>query len=224
MNPRKLIRMIRAYRSGVALGDVVLLKLDALSAPPRRTLERLERVRGYAPEHELTSLRALPAGTLGREYARFLDANGIEPLVISAEMKARYHDAPYPLRFTTTHDLHHVLTGFDAGLAGELGVAAFYVGQGSAPLGAAQLQFVRALYSLLSPTQARTIWHNVRVGLELGRRAELVIAQPLESWFAEPLAEVRARLRIPEPASARVWPSGRSVFGEWIYPIKKKPA
>ena len=54
-------------------------------------------------------LRALPAGTLAREYARFLDANGIEPLVISAAVKERFRENPFALRYTTTHDLHHVL-------------------------------------------------------------------------------------------------------------------
>ena len=88
-------------------------------------MRRLEAMHGYAPEQNLSVLRALPAGTLGREYARFLDANGIEPLVISPAVKESFRDNPYALRYTTTHDLHHVLTGFDTGLAGEAGVFAF---------------------------------------------------------------------------------------------------
>jgi ubiquinone biosynthesis protein Coq4 len=178
-------------------------------------------VRGYAPSHDLPALRALPAGTLGREYARFLDANRIEPLVISDSVKERFRDNPYALRYTTTHDLHHVLTGFDTGLAGEAGVVAFNIGQGSAP-GTWRLLWVpRLLWSLLSPTQARKIWHNLRVGQALGRRAKLVIAQPLESWFAEPLSQVRARLGIPDPQDASVLPSGHSVFGDLVYRRKK---
>jgi ubiquinone biosynthesis protein Coq4 len=54
--------------------------------------------------------------------------------VISADVRERFRDNPYALRYTTTHDLHHVLTGFDTGLAGEAGVVAFNVGQGSAPV------------------------------------------------------------------------------------------
>jgi ubiquinone biosynthesis protein Coq4 len=222
MNFRKMVNTARAYRAGAPLGDVVVLKLDALSAPPQATLRKLETMRGYAPEHNLSVLRTLPPGTLGREYARFLDANGIEPLVISPAVKETFRANPYALRYTTTHDLHHVLAGFDTGLAGEAGVVAFNLGQGSAPIGRAMLWFARFFYALISPSQAREIWHNIRVGLNLGRNAELVIAQPIESFFGEPLAQVRTKLRIPDPERAGVLPSGRSVIGDILY--KRKPA
>ena len=220
MNLRKMLDTIRAYRADALLGDVVVLKLDALSVPPQVTIRKLEAMHGYAPEHKLSALRTLPLGTLGREYARFLDANGIEPLVISPAVRERFRTNPYALRYTTTHDLHHVLTGFDTGLAGEAGVVAFNLGQGSAPIGRAMLWFARFVYALLSPSQAREIWHNIRVGLELGRNAELVIAQPIESYFAEPLAQVRTKLRIPDPERAGVLPSRRSVIGDLLYSRK----
>jgi ubiquinone biosynthesis protein COQ4 len=224
MDLHKMIETIRAYRAGAPLGDVVVLKLDALSAPPKDLARRLERVRGYAPKQELARLRTLPPGSLGREYARFLDANGIEPLVVSAELKERFRDNPFALRYTATHDLHHLLTGFDTGLAGEAGVVAFNVGQGSAPGGRALLWGPRVVWALGSPSQARTIWHNVRVGLEMGRRAALVIAEPIESWFEEPLTVVRAKLRIPDPRAVGVLPSGASILGDLLYPKKKLAA
>src|SRR5215510_9395206 len=152
MNLRKMIETIRAFRAGAPLGDVVVLKLDALADPPPGIASRLERVRGYAPDQDLPSLRQLPADSLGREYARFLDANGITPLAISPQIKERFRENPFVLRYTTTHDLHHVLTGFDAGLAGEAGVYAFTVGQGSAPGGHAMLWLVRIVYALFAPT------------------------------------------------------------------------
>lgn len=214
MDLRKFLAMIREDRAGAPLGDVVVRKLDALSAPPKAIARALDGVRGYAPAHDLAALRALPAGTLGREYARFLDANGIEPLAISDAVRERFRDNPYALRYTTTHDLHHVLTGFDAGLAGEAGVVGFNVGQGSAPGTRALLWGPCFLWALLSPSQAQRIWHNVAVGRELGRKAKLVVAQPLEAWFEEPLARVRARLGISDPQVAGVFPSGTSVIGD----------
>jgi ubiquinone biosynthesis protein Coq4 len=222
VNLRKMIETVRAFRSGAPLGDVAVLKLDALSGPSREVSQRLETVRGYAPEQSLTTLRELPAGTLAREYARFLDFNGLEPLAISPAVRERFRDNPYVLRYTTTHDLHHVLTGFDTGLAGEAGVIAFNVGQGSAPIGRAMLWVVRVVYSILSPSQAREVWHNVRVGFRLGQRAELVIAQRIESFFEEPLAQVRRKLGIPEPADAGVLPSRRSTLGDILYSRKKR--
>jgi ubiquinone biosynthesis protein Coq4 len=188
-----------------------VLKLDALSAAPKGITEKLEATRGYAPEQDIELLRRLPPGTLGREYALFLDANGIAPLVVSPAVRERFRHEPYALRYTTTHDLHHLLAGFDAGLAGEDGVLAFNVGQGAAPVSRAMLSFVRVLHTLASPTQAHAIANNIRVGLRMGQQAKLVIAEPIESYFEEPLAEVRRKLCIPDPREAGVLPSGRSV-------------
>jgi ubiquinone biosynthesis protein Coq4 len=133
------------------------------------------------------------------------------PLAVSPALRERFRRTPYALRYTSTHDLHHVLAGFDAGLAGEIGLVAFNVGQGAAPVSRAMLRVATVLYTLLSPTQARVIANNVRVGLAMGRAATLVMAAPLESWLAEPLDDVRRRLGIPDPREAGVLPSGRSL-------------
>jgi hypothetical protein len=61
MNVAKMLRMLRAYRAGAPLGDVVVLKLDALSASPSGVAEKLAPVRGYAPEHDLAGLREHPS-------------------------------------------------------------------------------------------------------------------------------------------------------------------
>ncbi|HEY8088000.1 MAG TPA: Coq4 family protein [Polyangiaceae bacterium] len=219
MNLAKLLHAFRAYRAGAPLGDVAMLKLDAFAAVPAEVTAKLEGMCGYAPEQDVAALRALPAGSLGREYARFLDANGITPLAVSPAMRARFRDAPYALRYTATHDLHHVLAGFDTGLAGEAGVLAFNVGQGAAPVRPAMLGFVRVLYTLVSPTQAGAVANNLRVGRAMGEKAGLVIAAPLESWFDEPLAEVRAKLGIPpQPREAGVMASKGSVVTRLLMP------
>jgi ubiquinone biosynthesis protein Coq4 len=220
MSLAKLLDMFRALREGAPLGDVLMLKLDALSRPSEALTARLERFRDPPPPPDLPTLRRLPAGTFGREYARFLDANRIDPLAVSARVRARFHDDPYLVRYTTTHDLHHVLTGFDAGLAGEIGVLAFTVGQGSAPVGRWGLAAARAVYTLVSPGQASRIASNVRVGLAMGGAAELVLAEPIEAWLEEPLEAVRRRLRVPDPREVGVLPSGESVVARLLYPAR----
>ena len=209
---------LRAFRAGEPLGDVVMLKLDALSAPSDDVTRRLAAVGDPAPAVDLARLRALPPSTFGRAYARFLDANGVAPLDVSPRTRARFATRPYALRYTATHDLHHVLTGFDTGLAGEIGVLAFQVAQGSAPVGARLFFVARLLYAALAPSQARTIWHDARVGRELGARAKLLIAEPLESLFDEPLGDVRCRLGVLDPEEAGVRPSGTSLLGRALYP------
>ncbi len=219
MNLLKLASAVRA-----PIGDAVVLKLDALSTPDASVVRRLAPLSGSAPTHDVERLRRLPEGTLGFEYARFLDTNGIRPLVVSDAVRARFRDAPYPLRYAATHDLHHVIAGFDAGLAGELGVLAFNVGQGSAPISRAMLGVTRALYTLASPSQAGELRRNLRAGLLMGRAADLVMAAPLEAWFADPLATVRERLRVPDPRASGAVPSGSSVVVRFFYPARRPSA
>ena len=121
------------------------------------------------------------------------------------------------LRYAATHDLHHVVTGFDTGLAGEAGVYAFTVAQGSSPGGHGMLLLVRLWYPLFSATQARRVGHHIRVGLGLGAAAKLVLEEPLESWFDQPLDDVRERLVIDDAIRAEVLPSGKRVLARWIY-------
>jgi ubiquinone biosynthesis protein COQ4 len=207
--------VLRSWLSGDSLGDVALRKI-ALFSPRAHSPEldaRLAELVTIAPRHDLARLRALPDGTLGREYARFLDDNGITPLDPTPELRAAYADNPFALRYTLTHDLHHVLTGFDAGLAGEIGVAAFTVGQGLAPW---PISLAKWVYAALSPTQARRILRDARVGFELGERAALLVAEPLEDFFEVPLERVRARLGLDDPRAAGVEPSGPSVVERLI--------
>lgn len=219
MNLRKMAAMIREFRAGAPLGDIALLKFDALSKSPEGMNERLGHLSGYAPRQDLESLRQLPDGTFGREYARFLEANGISPLVPSSAIIERFHDNPYVLRYATTHDLHPLLCGFDAGLAGEAGVFAFTVGQGSSPGGyGSALDRPGARSAGHADSSAPGLWNNIRVGLELGRSAKLLIAEPRECRYGEPLESVRTSLGLAaDPAMAGVVASGRSRVQEWVY-------
>ena len=58
-------------------------------------------------------------------------------------------DNPAALRYTTTHDLFHTITGFSTNPAGEIGLFAFMIGQGFSAGGIGTLRFVRAVYTVL---------------------------------------------------------------------------
>ena len=53
MNVGKMREVIRAFRNGASIGDVALIKFDALRPPPEEINARLGEVSGYAPELEL---------------------------------------------------------------------------------------------------------------------------------------------------------------------------
>lgn len=215
--------LLRARRAGASLGDLAVMKFAMYAGPaPEHNARLRERGLPACLEVDLDEMRTLPEGTVGRAYARHLDDRGLSPLAISDECKRRYADQPLPLRYTTTHDLFHVLTGFTTNPAGEIGLFAFMMGQGLALGGSGTLWLARTIYSLGLPLHARGMWHNIRVGLRLGARAANLIEQPLESFLRRPLVEVRRELKLPaEPALGGIVPGRRSALLERLaQPVK----
>jgi ubiquinone biosynthesis protein COQ4 len=203
MRWKSLRRAIQVYRKKGAIGDMALLKADAFGVRgTRETESRLEAVRGYAPPLDMDALRALPEGTLGREYARLLDRGGYEPLTVSADIEPELLARnAFAYRLQITHDMFHVLTGFDTSYAGEIGVLAFTTAQGYTRVQRyLALPMAMLLYPILAPRQIQAIYCCVRQGWRMGKRASFLIAKPLEDGLSRPVAELRAELGIELPA------------------------
>lgn len=216
--------VMRARKAGASLGDIAVMKFAMYAGPAPELNARLLEL-GYPAclEVDMDEMRRMPEGTVGRAFARHLDANGLTPLEISDECKRRHADNPAALRYTTTHDLFHTITGFSTNPAGEIGLFAFMIGQGFSAGGIGTLRFVRAVYTVLMPTHAWAAWHNVRVGLALGKRVANLLEQPFEQMLREPLVEVRRRLGLPEdPAQAGILPGHESWLARQLLP-KQKP-
>lgn len=213
-----LTELWRARRAGASLGDLAVLKFAWLAGPTEAKSARLRAVGNGCLEVDMDELRALPEGTVGRAYARHLDDNGLQPLDISPAIKRRFADDPYPLWYTTTHDLLHTLTGFPTTPAGEMGLFAFMIGQGFAAGGRALLWRSMASYMLFMPLHTIGAWHNVRVGLTLAKRARVLLEQPLGSFFTRRLDEVRAELGLTDPRTAGIAPGHPSLLARWLMP------
>jgi len=215
----KAIReLFRARRAGASLGDLAVMKFAMLAGPSADHDARL-RSRGLgALDIDITALRALPDATVGREYARFLDERGLSPLAISPEMKERFADNPYALRYTTTHDLFHLLTGFPTTPAGEMGLFAFMIAQGFAGGSRSRLWFSAGSYLLFMPLHTPGLLRNVRLGLSMGEKARPLLEEPLEAYLTEPLDVVRRRLELPDPATAGIAPGHESLLSRWLLP------
>lgn len=150
-------------------------------------------------------LRSLPEGSLGREYARFMDAEGIsaEGLVAASERDApevspRLGEAGRILgeRLRDMHDLWHVLTGYGRDLIGEAGLLAFtYAQTRNRGIG---VIVAYGLYRLWRGGATRAV-DLVRGGYRRGRRAAFLPAQDWEALLPLPLEEVRHRLGV-DPA------------------------
>lgn len=219
LNDIRTIR--RARRAGAPLGDVATMKFAMLAGPRGSRDARQRGIPGGCLDVDMHALRRLPDGTVGREYARHLDRNGLSPLEVSDHIKAQYADDPYPLRYTTTHDLVHVLTGFPTTPAGEIGLFAFMIEQGFGS-GRGMLWLSSVVYAVMLPLHLRGVLHNIRVGIRMAREAESVLAAPLEALLDVPLPEARARLGIRPETVAAIAPGRQSPLAEWL--LKPKPA
>ena len=199
MSTRELLRAIREAQADPArIGDVPVYKGELSGAQARPEVEvQLDAVRGYAPVIELDALAELPAGTLGREYLRFLQAHALHPITPTGncdpEMVARN---AFTVRYATIHDMVHVLTGFDASWPGEVGVWAFVGGQYYSR--GFQVTAVVALLAALvrCPLSLGQAWRNFRRGWAMGKAAKLVLAERLEDHFDGRLEPLRAQLGI----------------------------
>jgi ubiquinone biosynthesis protein COQ4 len=218
----KVRELMRARRAGAPLGDLAVIKFDMIGGSPPDINARLRASGNHGClEVDMNELRGLPDGAVGREYARHLDKNGLSPLVVSAEIKERFAQNPYALRYTTTHDLFHVLTGFPTTPAGEIGLLAFMVAQGFAGGSKGRLWASALSNILFMPLHTPGVLHNLKVGFAMGKAAKNLLEEPVEAYLREPVDAARKRVGLPDPRTAGIAPGHDSLLAKWLLP---KPA
>jgi len=177
---------------------------------PERTLERLRLSRGGAallaarPRlvdrlSDRASLRAMPEGSLGRAYLAFMERAGIDAAgLVEASARGRLaaeteDDMTFlRQRLRDSHDLWHVVTGYDPDLVGEAGVLAFTCAQTRSPGLAA---FLLVVWARGLPGAGKVM----RDALARGRRAARFVEVAWEGMLARPLDEVRRELGVGAP-------------------------
>lgn len=204
------LRALRAARRDPSrLGDSAILSSELLgvqlSRDTRAAVELLCERRGgglLRPALDRHALRALPPGTFGRELVEFCEANRIPAITVSeffADDELRRISAT--VRYIVTHDMFHVLLGYDTSLPDEIGVTGFVVGQRYFPRAWLVFAFQCVFAVLLRPHHARRTLTNLCRGYRTGRRAAMLLAEPLEDYLAEDLRHLQRRLGLrDEPA------------------------
>ncbi|MBP8809936.1 MAG: hypothetical protein KBG48_07050 [Kofleriaceae bacterium] len=152
---------------------------------------------------ELPYLRTLAPGTFGRATADFLDARRLDP----ADLPHRpASDELGWLRahLFETHDLWHVVTGFDTDVAGEAGLQAFYLAQFPARLASLLLALIGLNTFLYAFDDRDRRMDAIAHGWRLGRQARPFLAVRWAELWERPLAQVQAELGLPSAAVAPV--------------------
>ena len=219
--PRKRIQPLRALhaiRALIANPDdtaKVFDIIDALSGNAgERTFQRFvrtpegQRILGEQrnllatlDDHE--SLMRLPAGTLGRISAEFVEreqitGQGLADASMTAERRERTLDPDRELfyaRLRDMHDLWHVATGYNRDLLGEAALLSFSYAQ-TRNRGVGFIVAVAWMRAKGDFAYARPL---IVEGYRRGKRAAWLPAQDWEWLLTQPLAAVRERLGLGDP-------------------------
>ncbi len=150
---------------------------------------------------DLEALRALPAGTLGHEFAVMMDTLGLDPAALP-ELPSPDAASFVRAHLTETHDLWHLVTGFGVDWKGEIGLQAFYLAQLPTPLAATLVAVGCLRVARYEMDRREDVMAEVVRGWELGKRAEKLFGVRWDELWAVPLEDVRARLGLSTPIAA----------------------
>lgn len=169
------------------------LKCDPASA-------ELIRERYIAPPHDLDALLHYPQDSLGYLYASHMKARNFDPDLYSyleIDSDASYIEA----RLGQTHDIWHVVTGFDTSEIGEIGLQAFHLPQFPYPL--ATMLVANSLMSstLLAPEDLSRLLNAIALGMEMGKATKPLFAQKWEQVWDKPLSDWQKELGIQPVAN-----------------------
>ena len=199
LNKLKRVKAALAYKNSQNIGDFAILKSDILGAKVSpQVADKLQNVVGYYPQIDLNKLIEYPEGSFGREYAEHMKRNNLQTLNISPELDDVAQHNVFALRYVITHDIFHVLLGFDTSYAGEIGVLAFAAAQNYSKSLKISFWFAKILYPIIALRQVKAIVANQRKGGELGREAEFLLGYRFEEHWDEALDKVRKDLGLPQ--------------------------
>ncbi|XP_024918588.1 ubiquinone biosynthesis protein COQ4 homolog, mitochondrial isoform X2 [Cynoglossus semilaevis] len=184
---------------GETTGHLALMNLrDMMKNDPEGHTILTERPRIRLSTLDLDLMSALPDGTLGREYIRFLKDNHVTPDSRADVKFVDNEELAYVMqRYREVHDLLHTLLGMPTNMLGEVAVKWFEAAQTGLPmctLGAAlgplrlNARRLQKLLTVLGP------W-----ALQSGRQARCVLSVFYERRWEQSLEDLRRELNI-QPA------------------------
>ncbi len=187
------LRDPKLYEEGVAFHMTLPNGPEVLESKPRLGALDLDTLLAHAP------------GTLGHEFAKHMKAANLDPAAIptlEANSAGEYVFAHY----YETHDIWHVLTGFSTDKAGELGLQAFYLGQG----GPARLSAMILSAGFLELLLKQDEWQDrearlfqIARGYVMGKHAKPLFGVRWSEMWDVPLTEVRERFGISIESATR---------------------
>jgi len=138
-----------------------------------------------------------PLGTLGREYGEFLLRNKISPASFpNQKIKS---DADYlVMHLYETHDLWHVLTGYETGIEEELELQAFYAAHtpGFLPIFIWIAALLNTVFVAKDMKDSR--FEALICGWQRGKKSRNLVGVDWVQYLNQPLSEVRAEFKLDQ--------------------------
>jgi ubiquinone biosynthesis protein COQ4 len=153
-----------------------------------------------APTHNLDELLKYPEESLGYVYASSLRRAGFQTL--EAEVKIDSDTSYVENRWQQTHDIWHVVTGFDTSEMGEIALQAFYLAQFRLPLASMLIANSLIAVTLWQPETLSPLLEAIAQGWKTGQIAKPLIAQKWEEAWEKPVAVWQAELNIHLPKNS----------------------
>lgn len=147
-------------------------------------------------EINLEKLRKLPEGTLGRVFAEHMIANKLDPNDIPVPTHEAGDVRYVKTHLRETHDIWHVVTGFNTDVAGEIGLQAFYLAQLPSRLSAVLISMAFLHLATKNMTPRDTLMTEVMRGWAIGKKARPFFGYPWAEKWATPIEDVRKELGV----------------------------
>lgn len=195
-----LLRLSRTPEKTELVFDLadLLYKTNAFQAATEKlsaieSFKRLGETRKLMPEIDLNSLAEYPEGTLGQVYAKHMLDRKLSPdFYRSLDV---VDDKTWTIMwFRQTHDLWHVVTGFDTDPASEIGLQAFMMTQILTPLSSliVGISLIKAV--IKDPAFLGLIIENIVRGVTLAKSGGSLVSYEWDLNWMKPLTQVRAEL------------------------------
>ncbi|XP_047665231.1 ubiquinone biosynthesis protein COQ4 homolog, mitochondrial isoform X1 [Tachysurus fulvidraco] len=184
---------------GETTGHLALLKLKhRMSIDPEGHTILTERPRIRLSTLDLSRMSTLPAGSLGREYLRFLEDNNVTPDTRADVKFVDDEELAYVMqRYREVHDLLHTILGMPTNMLGEVAVKWFEAVQTGLPM-----CIMGAVLGPLRLSKSRTQKLVRSLGpwaLRNGSRARCMLSVFYERRWDQNLEELRKELNIEPP-------------------------
>ncbi len=172
-----------------------LMESETQLALSRTVDAEVVRNRKFISNVDLRTLATYPVGTLGAAYAEHMISNGLD-VDFYTKLDVVDDQTFIMMRLRQTHDLWHVVTGFDVSVHGEIKLQAFMSAQMHSPLAPFLLGGILIKTGLENSRESAEILKSIALGWRMGQQARSLFGVDWDSWWKAGLTELRKELLI----------------------------